>query len=205
MVDDDLYHMSEALGAALVQRGWLVGSAESCTGGLIAGALTAVPGSSAWFDRGFATYSNQAKIDLLNVQPHTLAAHGAVSVAVAREMAAGVLAAAPAVTLAVATTGIAGPGGATPDKPVGMVCFGFARRAHDACPAVAITRYFAGDRARVRRDSVACALAGLLALARAPMGTMGDWPDFSTLTFFDAEDKARAALSSPLSNPSSVV
>jgi len=178
MVDEALYPLSEALGAALAQHGWLVGSAESCTGGLIAAALTAVPGSSAWFDRGFATYSNQAKIDALGVQPHTLATHGAVSESVAREMAAGVLAAAPAVTLAVATTGIAGPGGATPDKPVGMVCFGFARREHYGCAAVAITRHFAGDRARVRRDSVCFALTGLLTLAQSPVGV---WPDFSTL------------------------
>jgi len=178
MVDDALYRLSEALGAALAQRGWLVGTAESCTGGLVAGAMTAVPGSSAWFDRGFATYSNQAKIDVLNVQPHTLAAHGAVSETVAREMAAGVLAAVPAATLAVATTGIAGPGGATPDKPVGMVCFGFARREPGGCTAVAITRHFAGDRARVRRDSVGFALTGLLALAQSPLDV---WPDFATV------------------------
>jgi len=183
MVDDALYRLSETLGAALAERGWLVGTAESCTGGLVAGALTAVPGSSAWFDRGFATYSNQAKIDLLGVPSSTLATHGAVSEPVARAMAAGVLAAAPAITLAVATTGIAGPGGATPEKPVGMVCFGFARREPTGCQAVAVTRQFAGERAQVRRDSVGLALAGLLALARSPMG---DWPDFSTLTILPA-------------------
>jgi len=176
MVDDALYQLSEALGVALTERGWLIGTAESCTGGLIAGAITAVPGSSAWFDRGFATYSNQSKIDLLGVSPQTLAAHGAVSEAVAREMAAGVLAAAPAVALAVATTGIAGPGGATPDKPVGMVCIGFARRDAHGGAAVAVTRIFPGNRARVRRDTVGFALAGLLALARLPADL---WPDFA--------------------------
>jgi len=176
MVDDTLTQLSESLGAALTERGWLVGTAESCTGGLVAGAITAVPGSSAWFDRGFATYSNQAKIDLLNVCPDTLAAHGAVSEAVACEMALGVLAAAPAVTLAVATTGIAGPGGATPGKPVGMVCFGFARRDANGSAAVAVTRHFAGNRAGVRRDSVAFALAGLLALAQSSLDV---WPDFA--------------------------
>jgi len=158
MVDNDLYQRAEILGSALARRGWLVGTAESCTGGLIAATLTAVPGSSAWFDRGFATYSNQAKIDALGVSAATLATHGAVSQAVAREMVIGVLAAAPAVTLAVATTGIAGPGGATPGKPVGTVCLGFARRGintgtHD-CTAVAVTRHFTGNRAHVRRDTV---------------------------------------------------
>jgi len=178
MVDDTLYQLSEALGTALARHGWLVGTAESCTGGLVAGAITAVPGASAWFDCGWITYSNQAKIDALGVQPQTLAAQGAVSLAVAREMALGVLAAAPAATLALATTGIAGPGGATPDKPVGMVCFGFARRDAATPVAKAVTRHFTGNRQHVRRDSVAFALTALLAIAQSACDV---WPDFATL------------------------
>jgi len=166
MIDDELICLSENLGAALRKRGWLMGTAESCTGGLVAGVITGVPGSSAWFDRGFATYSNQAKIDLLGVAPQSLAAYGAVSDQVAREMAAGVLAAAPAVAVSVATTGVAGPGGGTADKPVGRVCFGFARRGPDGLQVSAATCHFDGDRARVRRESVRYALEGLLALVQ---------------------------------------
>jgi len=131
MIDDALLSLAETLGTALLERGWMLATAESCTGGLVAGTVTAVPGSSAWFDRGFATYSNQAKIDLLGVAPQSLAAHGAVSEQVAREMAAGVLATSPALTVSVSITGVAGPGGGTADKPVGRVCFGFAHRSKD--------------------------------------------------------------------------
>jgi len=169
MIDDELIKLSENLGVALVERGWLMGTAESCTGGLVAGAITAVPGSSAWFDRGFATYSNQAKIDLLGVAPQSLESYGAVSEQVAQEMAAGVLAASPAVTVSVSTTGVAGPGGGTADKPVGRVCFGFARRGPDDLCIYAATRDFDGDRARVRRESVRYALEGLLDLLQGDL------------------------------------
>ncbi len=151
-----------ALGEALRARGWLCATAESCTGGLVAGAITAIAGSSEWFDRGFVTYSNEAKIAMLNVPPATIAAHGAVSEATATAMAAGALAASRA-QIAVAVTGIAGPGGAVPGKPVGTVCFAWATREGNARVE---THRLAGDRAAVRHASVTLALAGMLADAR---------------------------------------
>ena len=108
-------------------------------------------GSSDWFERGFVTYSNQAKVDELDVSPDALNHFGAVSEPVALEMATGVLLAAPAAHVAVSTTGIAGPGGATPGKPVGMVCFGFAMRNGDGISSRAVTHVFPGDRAQVRQ------------------------------------------------------
>ena len=140
----------------------MLGSAESCTGGLLAGAFTAVAGSSDWFERGFVTYSNQAKVDELDVSPDALNHFGAVSEPVALEMATGVLLAAPAAHVAVSTTGIAGPGGATPGKPVGMVCFGFAMRNGDGISSRAVTHVFPGDRAQVRQAAVEYTLRGLL-------------------------------------------
>ena len=136
----------------------MLGSAESCTGGLLAGAFTAVAGSSDWFERGFVTYSNQAKVDELDVSPDALNHFGAVSEPVALEMATGVLLAAQAAHVAVSTTGIAGPGGATPGKPVGMVCFGFAMRNGDGISSRAVTHVFPGDRAQVRQAAVEYAL-----------------------------------------------
>ncbi|MEP1198734.1 CinA family protein [Tateyamaria sp.] len=109
---------------AAKERGIMIATAESCTGGMVAAALTDIPGSSAVFERGFVTYTNQAKIDMLGVSPATLDAHGAVSEEVAREMAAGALSHAP-VNLTVSITGIAGPGGSE-FKPEGRVCFGIA-------------------------------------------------------------------------------
>jgi len=167
MIDDALFCLSENLGVALTGRGWRMGTAESCTGGLVAGVITAVPGSSGWFDRGIVSYDNQAKIDLLGVTPQSLAEHGAVSEQVAREMAAGVLAASTAMTVSVSITGVAGPGGGTVDKPVGRVCFGFARRGLDGLVICTATRDFDGDRARVRRESVQYALTKLLAWIQA--------------------------------------
>jgi nicotinamide-nucleotide amidase len=156
--------LAARLGHALEARRWRVATAESCTGGLVAGAITAIAGSSAWFERGFVTYSNEAKVQMLGVRLATLAAAGAVSEAAAREMAAGALAASAA-DLVVAVTGIAGPAGATADKPVGLVCFAWARRGG---AAEARTAHFAGDRAAVREAAVAMALDGLLARASAP-------------------------------------
>ncbi|MDE2565127.1 MAG: CinA family protein, partial [Burkholderiales bacterium] len=118
----------QALGQALRARGWRLATAESCTGGLIAAACTEVAGSSDWFERGYVTYSNAAKTELLGVPAALIAQHGAVSEAVARAMAAGALARAP-VQLAVAVTGIAGPGGAVPGKPVGTVWLAWATAA----------------------------------------------------------------------------
>jgi len=150
--------LATALGAALRRRGLTVATAESCTGGLVAGAITDVPGSSTWFERGFVTYSNEAKMEMLGVRPETLGAHGAVSEATAAEMAAGALARSRA-DLAVAVTGIAGPDGGSAVKPVGTVCFGWARR-NGAVDTV--TRHFAGDRAVVRTATVEAALRGLI-------------------------------------------
>lgn len=139
------------------RREWLT-VAESCTGGGVAQSLTAIAGSSAWFDRGFVTYSNAAKMEMLGVPENTLERHGAVSEATARSMAQGALARSRC-QWAVAITGIAGPGGGTSEKPVGTVCFAWANQT-GAC--FARTCLFAGDRAAVREQSVHQALAGLL-------------------------------------------
>jgi nicotinamide-nucleotide amidase len=154
----DTFELAVRVGRALVNRRWTVATAESCTGGLIAGAITDVAGSSAWFDRGFVTYSNAAKIEMLGVRPETLAALGAVSEATAREMAAGALARSGA-DVAVAVTGVAGPAGGTPEKPVGLVCFAWAIRdtALESC-----TERFPGDRAAVRAATVDRALEGMI-------------------------------------------
>lgn len=153
----------QALAASLSARGWKLATAESCTGGLIAAACTSLAGSSDWFERGFVTYSNEAKTELLGVPPAEIAAHGAVSAEVARAMAQGALRHSRA-QLAVAVTGIAGPGGGSPAKPVGTVWFGFARAAGEVMTEC---RHFEGDRAAVRAASVAHALQRLCALATA--------------------------------------
>jgi len=149
-----------ALAAEVIEsasrRGIMLTMAESCTGGMVATALTNVSGASAVFDRGFVTYSNDAKSDLLGVAATTLVSHGAVSPQTAAEMASGALAAAPRCRVAVAITGIAGPGGGSADKPVGLVWFGMAVR--DDAP---ITRqhHFKGDRDAVRAAATDAALA----------------------------------------------
>ena len=145
------------LARELKARGHTMATAESCTGGLIAGACTEVSGSSEWFERGFVTYSNAAKTELLGVPVELIAQHGAVSEPVARAMAAGALAHSPA-QLAVAVTGVAGPTGGSADKPVGTVWFGW------ATPAGTFNEHqrFDGDRAAVRAATVRHALAGLL-------------------------------------------
>ncbi|MCC7227986.1 MAG: nicotinamide-nucleotide amidohydrolase family protein [Burkholderiaceae bacterium] len=147
----------------LRQSGWLA-TAESCTGGLLAGAMTAVAGSSGWYDRGWITYSNDAKVRELGVVSQTIDHFGAVSEEVARQMAAGVLAEAPRATLALTTTGIAGPGGGTEAKPVGLVWFGFARRVDDELVVCAASRVFPGDRHAVRMAAVSFALESAIAL-----------------------------------------
>ena len=135
-------------------------TAESCTGGWVAQAVTAVAGSSDWFERGFVTYSDAAKQEMLGVSARTLAAHGAVSEQTAREMAIGALAHSRA-QVALAITGIAGPGGGSPEKPVGMVCFAWAATGDKIS---AQTRQFEGDRESVREQSVIAALQGLAQL-----------------------------------------
>lgn len=155
----ELEKLAERLGNRLLEQGAAVAVAESCTGGWVAQTLTAIAGSSAWFDRGFVTYSNAAKSDMLGVAETTLARHGAVSEATARAMAQGALEHSLA-DWTLAITGIAGPSGGSPDKPVGTVCFAWASR-DGGCEAQ--TRFFSGDRTAVREQSVRHALSGLLA------------------------------------------
>jgi len=154
----DGHALAAMLGVALRRHGLTAATAESCTGGLVAGAITDIPGSSAWFERGFVTYSNEAKMEMLGVRPETLATHGAVSEATAAEMATGALTHSRA-DVAVAVTGIAGPDGGNPAKPVGTVCFAWARRNRAVDTD---TRRFAGDRAAVRAATVEAALRGLI-------------------------------------------
>jgi len=158
---DDLNRLAETVLARCRVKKWTLATAESCTGGMIAAALTDIAGSSDVVERGFVTYSNAAKTDLLGVPAALIDQHGAVSAEVASAMAEGALAHAP-VDLAVSVTGIAGPGGGTPGKPVGLVHFGIARRGG----TVRTERHiFAGDRSAVRRAAVERALKLLAATA----------------------------------------
>jgi nicotinamide-nucleotide amidase len=156
----DLQTLAAQTGAALLQHGETLACVESCTGGWIAKALTDIPGSSAYFERGFITYSNAAKQDMVGVRAETLARHGAVSEAVVLEMAEGGLAHSAA-DWSLAVSGIAGPGGGSAGKPVGTVCFAWASRAGRR---LVHTRRFSGDREAVRRASVEFALQTLLSL-----------------------------------------
>jgi len=157
----DLDELSRQLGEACASAHLTVATAESCTGGGVGEAITRTPGSSGWFDRGFVTYSNDAKVDLLGVKQETLGSHGAVSEAVAREMAQGALHQSVA-DLAVAVTGVAGPEGGTAAKPVGLVWFAWA-----SLSGTVETKFevFGGDRAAIRSQAVREALRGLAALA----------------------------------------
>jgi len=159
---DDFGPAVSLLASALSARGWLLACAESCTGGLIAAGCTALPGSSAWFDRAFVTYSNEAKQEMLGVEAALLAAHGAVSEPVALAMVTGALARSRA-EIALAVTGIAGPTGAVPGKPVGTVWLAWGRRGQ--VPAARLLQ-LPGDRAAVRAATVQAALAQALDLAR---------------------------------------
>jgi len=153
-----LFELAEQVGAALKIRAMRLATAESCTGGWVGEAVTAVPGSSDWFDRGFITYSNEAKREMLGVAAATLEQHGAVSEPTVREMASGALNNSRA-QAALAISGIAGPGGGTAEKPVGTVWIAWAF----ANGAVASEkRVFAGDRREVRQQAVERALQGLL-------------------------------------------
>ena len=151
------------LAEILQKRGWMMATAESCTGGLIAGACTDLAGSSNWIERGFVTYSNEAKTELLGVDAALIATHGAVSESVARAMALGAVAHSRA-QVAVAVTGIAGPTGGTADKPVGTVWFGWNVNGN----ITTATRRFDGDRAAVRQQTLAWACARLNALLQTP-------------------------------------
>ena len=162
MIDQELYKLAECVGRALKAGGLVLTTAESCTGGWIGEAVTMIAGSSTWYDRGFITYTNAAKQQMLGVKAATLRQHGAVSEETVREMAAGALAASAA-QIAVSVSGVAGPTGGTPDKPVGTVCIGWARKGGTRR---AETCRFDGDREAVRRQSVIRALQGLLELIR---------------------------------------
>jgi len=149
--------LADRLGHDLKQAGRSVATAESCTGGWLGAVLTSIPGSSLWYERGFVSYSNMAKREMLGVKTETLTRHGAVSEATARAMAEGALAHSQA-DLTVAITGIAGPAGGTPEKPVGTVCFAWAARKQLTQVG---TAHFSGDREMVRRQSVIAAIEGL--------------------------------------------
>lgn len=164
----DLEALAAQLGQLLLARGEWLATAESCTGGWVAQCLTAIAGSSGWFERGFVTYSNAAKSEMLGVPDTTLERHGAVSEATARAMAQGAIEKSHA-DWAVAITGIAGPTGGSAEKPVGTVCFAWARK-EGGCEAE--LRHFAGDREQVRAQSVRHALRGLQArIEQSPLLT----------------------------------
>ena len=163
MFDPETLDLATSVFDACRARGWHVATAESCTGGLVAAALTAIAGSSDVVERGFVTYSNEAKSELLGVPPELIAAHGAVSAETAAAMAEGALARAP-VDLAVSIAGIAGPGGGSPEKPVGLVHCALARRGK---PPRTERRVFPGDRAAVRDAALRLALALLADEARS--------------------------------------
>ena len=161
-MDDEVSAAARATLDAMRTRGWMIATAESCTGGLIAGALTEIAGSSDVVDRGFVTYSNAAKTAMVGVPAAVIEAHGAVSEAVAAAMAAGALARSEA-NIAVAVTGVAGPGGGSAEKPVGTVWFGLAIQGR----AVHAERLvFPGDRSAVRRGTVLHALKLMAAAVR---------------------------------------
>lgn len=161
-MDADLIALSEAVGTAALagrgQRGLLIATAESCTGGWVAQVITHTAGCTAWFERGFITYSNDAKTELLGVRPETLKRYGAVSPETAGEMAEGALKNSKAM-ISLSITGIAGPTGGSRSKPVGTVCFGWCRVGETAETE---TMVFAGDREAVRHQSVVHALRGML-------------------------------------------
>jgi len=158
--DEELHQLAVELGEKLRARGWMLATAESCTGGWVGQLLTSLPGSSHWYERGFITYANAAKVEMLGVPEETLATHGAVSEQTAAAMAAGALKHSHAqATLAI--SGIAGPGGGTPHKPVGLVCYGWALADGTVMSS---TCRLDGDREEIRSRAVAAALRGLIDL-----------------------------------------
>jgi nicotinamide-nucleotide amidase len=164
MTDAQLYVLAEKVGMALKAQGLMIATAESCTGGWIAEAITAVAGSSAWFERGFVVYTYISKREMLGVSTDTLAQYGAVSEETVREMAQGAITRSHA-QVAVAVSGTAGPSGGTPQKPVGTVCLAWAGPAGDVASE---TNLYAGNRDSVRRQAVARALEGVLARVQPP-------------------------------------
>jgi len=156
---EDLRELANQVGLALKERGLLLTTAESCTGGGVAQAITDIAGSSEWFDCGFISYSNASKTEMLDVPAALFAQHGTVSEEIAEAMAIGALANSNA-HVSLSTTGIAGPGGAVPGKPVGTICFGWAQGEHTHTERLV----FAGDRQAVRHQTIVHALKGLLRL-----------------------------------------
>ena len=161
-MDSRLFDLAVQVGQALKAKGWMLVTAESCTGGWVGEAVTMVSGSSEWFERGFITYTNVAKQEMLGVKAATLEAYGAVSEPTVLEMVAGALANSHG-HVAVAVSGVAGPTGGTPAKPVGTVCLAWGV---SGAEPTAVTRHYAGDREAVRRQSVVEVLQGVLKLAQ---------------------------------------
>jgi len=160
MADPALYRLAEELGEGLKARGLMLATAESCTGGWVSQVVTMVPGSSDWFERGFVTYTYISKREMLGVDGATLERYGAVSEEVVRQMVSGALERSHA-QVAIGVSGVAGPGGGTPDKPVGTVCFGWGSKG-GACRTETVR--LLGDRDAVRRQAVERALRGVLEL-----------------------------------------
>lgn len=161
--DPNLLPILQQLADALQQRGWMLATAESCTGGMIAAACTDLPGSSNWFDRGFVTYSNAAKTEMLGVPAALIAEHGAVSEAVVRAMAKGAITHSKA-QVSVAVSGVAGPGGGTPEKPVGTVWVGWCVNANTHAQLLRLD----GDRAAIRAQATTQLLTRLMELLCEP-------------------------------------
>ncbi len=170
LIDDQkLEELAEELGEILIQRGLMLVSAESCTGGWIGRTVTSIPGSSKWYERGFITYSNNSKSEMLGVSHRSLEKFGAVSEQIATEMAAGAISNSRA-QVSIAVTGIAGPGGATEGKPVGMICHSWAIKDGLARTAVC---FLEGERELIRKQAVAIALQGTInLLLDAPLATV---------------------------------
>lgn len=156
-METEIQRLALQAGNYLNAKGWRLVTAESCTGGWVAKAITDIDGSSAWFERGFVTYTNDSKVEMLGVRPTTLDMWGAVSEATVREMCEGSLRHSGG-DVSIAVSGIAGPSGGTAEKPVGMVWFAWACKGHET---QALMRQFNGDRDAVRRQSVITALQGL--------------------------------------------
>ncbi len=170
LIDEQkLEQLAKELGEILIQRGFMLVSAESCTGGWIGQTVTSIPGSSKWYERGFITYSNNSKSEMLGVSHRSLEKFGAVSEQIATEMAAGAISSSRA-QISIAVTGIAGPGGATKGKPVGMICHSWAIKDGLARTAACLLE---GDRESIRKQAVAIALQGAInLLLDAPFATV---------------------------------
>ena len=164
-MDAELYELAGKVGDTLKARKLMLATAESCTGGWVGQVVTMVPGSSQWFDRGFVTYTNDAKREMLGVRKETLKKFGAVSEQTVREMIKGALSHSKA-QVALAVSGIAGPDGGSPGRPVGTVCLAWGKR--NGAPARSAIHHYNGDRDAVRRQSVITALEGVLALLGEP-------------------------------------